>query len=54
MIPEKYPVFGINYCSTDYEKAAENNCYLKFDDGSECRFCDEDWPIATTTYYKHA
>lgn len=38
---------------SDYEKAAENNCYIKFDDGSECRFDHMPWPFAVATHYKH-
>jgi hypothetical protein len=38
----------------DYNIAAENNCYLKFDDGSVCRYNDEQWPMAITTHYAHA
>jgi hypothetical protein len=36
----------------DYQQASENNCWLKFDDGSECKY-DDDWPFASVTHYSN-
>jgi len=36
----------------DYQRVAANNCWLKFDDGSECRYND-DWNFAQVTHYSH-
>lgn len=41
-----------NVDGKDYEKAASNNCWLKFDDGSEIRYRDE-WGFAEVTHYSH-
>jgi hypothetical protein len=41
-----------NMDSKDYDKAAENNGWLKFDNNSECRYND-DWSFAMVTHYSH-
>jgi hypothetical protein len=37
-----------------YTRAAIENCWLKFDNNSVCRYESEDWPFATATHYKYA